>query len=186
MLFYPSQTKINIFFKNFVDLSPAELYIKLGGKKMIDKKQVLSIVFGVALASCIVAVFTLFMECVNQITFCNLDSGLYFYSNWWKFALCYGIPMLTGGAALILLAVGHFKQKECCKKTGTILALITAILLLIVSICAGFLFGRVSAGEYSICYAAKAVAITRCASFATLFACILIHNKNKAKNNENN
>ncbi|MBR3790850.1 MAG: hypothetical protein IKK20_03495 [Clostridia bacterium] len=152
---------------------------------MIDKKQVLSIVFGVALASCIVAVFTLFMECVNQITFCNLDDrGLCFYLNWWKFALCYGIPMLTGGAALILLAIGHFKQKECCKKTGTILALITAILLLIVSVIVGFLVGWVSAGEYSICYAAKAVAITGCASFATLYACILIHNK--AKNNENN
>ncbi|MBR2052700.1 MAG: hypothetical protein IJ959_00940, partial [Clostridia bacterium] len=92
--------------------------------------------------------------------------------------------MLTGGAALILLAVGHFKQKSCCKKTGTILALITAILLLIVSVIAGFLVGWVSAGEYSICYAAKAVAITGCASFATLYACILIHNK--AKNNENN
>ena len=151
---------------------------------MIDKKQVLSIVFGVALASCIVAVFTLFMECVNQITFCNLDQGLDFYLNWWKFALCYGIPMLTGGAALILLAVGHFKQKECCKKTGTILALITAILLLIVSVIVGFLVDRIHAGEYSICYAAKAVAITGCASFATLYACILIHNK--AKNNENN
>ena len=152
---------------------------------MIDKKQVLSIVFGVALASCIVAVFTLFMDCVNQITFCNLDMGINFYLNWWKFALCYGIPMLTGGAALILLAVGHFKQKECCKKTGTILALITAILLLIVSVIAGFLVSRGYAGAYySISYAAKAVAITGCASFATLFACILIHNK--AKNNENN
>ena len=150
---------------------------------MIDKKQVLSIVFGVALVSCIVAIFTLFMECANQITCSNLYG---FWGIWWKFALCYGVPMIFGILALILLAVGHFKQKACCKKTGTILALITAILLLVVSVITTFLVGEISGNDYSLCYAAKAVAITGCASFATLYACILIHNKNKAKNHENN
>ena len=152
---------------------------------MIDKKQVLSIVFGVALTSCIVAVFTLFMECVNYITLCGtwLDD-LAFFAHWWKLALACGVPMIFGILALILLAIGHFKQKACCKKTGTILALITAILLLIVSIGANFLFYDISGSEYSVAYAIKSLAITGCASFATLYACILIHNK--AKNNENN
>ena len=44
----------------------------------------------------------------------------------------------------------------------------------------------ISLGEHSLIYALKSAAITGCASFATLYACILIHNKNKAKNNETN
>ena len=153
---------------------------------MIDKKQVLSIVFGVALASCIVAIFTLFMNCVDYITLCDDWDYYNFSAVWLKFALCYGVPMIFGILTLILLAIGHFKQKSCCKKTGTILALITAILLLIVSIGAGFLFGSISSIEYTLIYTLKSVAITGCASFATLYACIILHNKNKAKNNENN
>lgn len=147
----------------------------------MDKKQVLNVVFGVAFALSIVAIFGLFMECVNYITLSGTYISGYanFQSLWLKFALCNGVPMLVGILAIIFLIIGHFKQKKGLKKAGTILTLVTAILLLVVSVIASLLFTNISATEYTLIYALKAQTASAAACFAVLFGCLIIHAKTK-------
>ena len=162
---------------------------------MLDKKQVLNVVFGVALVLAIISCFTFFMEFVNmlQLKDMNLSYDTFgtLYTTlpiWRGFVIMTAIAMVISVVAITLFAISHFKQNAKLKKVATVLIGATAITMLITSIFAYFVLGNnptinsVSGSFlYTLMYGIKVHAITAAASFAVLFGCLIIHTKTKNK-----
>ena len=158
---------------------------------MLDKKQVLNVVFGVALVLAIISCFTFFMEFVNTIQIKDLTGELnYPFFNphtWVSLVLGYGIPMILSILALVFYFVSHLKQNEKLKKVALILIAVTFIAMLILSIFSWFIMNDLSSRidtvttsfVYTLMYEIKIHAITAAASFAVLFGCLIIHAKTK-------
>lgn len=164
---------------------------------MIDKKLVFNIVLGIALVFAIISCFTFFMEFITtiqlkDIQFDSSTSLLSWGNSFVGLLVGYGIPMILSILALVFLFVSHFKQNDKLKKAAFALIGVTALAMLILSIFAWFVIGtylrvdNVSVSFiYTLMYGLKAHAITAAASFGILFACLLIHHKQKQKNINN-
>lgn len=164
---------------------------------MIDKKLVFNIVLGIALVFAIISCFTFFMEFITTIQLKDIQfeynsSLLSRGSSFVGLLVGYGIPMILSVLALVFLFVSHFKQNDKLKKAAFALIGVTALAMLILSIFAWFVMGTylrvdsvIVSFIYTLMYGLKAHAITAAASFGILFACLLIHHKQKQKNINN-
>ena len=161
---------------------------------MLDKKQVLNVVFGVALVLAIISCFTFLTEFVNmlQLKDVHIDGNNTIASTYWAFPIWRSFVILTAIAmvisvvAITLFAISHCKQNAKLKKVATVLIGATAITMLAVSIFAYFALGinpniHTITGSffYTLMYEIKFHAITAAASFAVLFGCLIIHAKTK-------